>query len=186
MKQVTVMIVVLLLATVGSMAQVKGLTLFRDTRETPPPAIYLAYQPWDHGLGLRGDYHFNHWAGIYGSATYGQWNLYKKSGLGQHMKLTAGVFIPYKDYAGGQFDWSVGLNYHKVWGTVEESEVFKDDPQFHNPWSFELGLTCKLERFAIGVRTDILRWEPCIDVGIPIKEKQSPYRKCSRKRPKRR
>jgi hypothetical protein len=176
MKKTTLIIVVLLSATVGSMAQD-----YRAFRERPSHAIYLAYQPWDHGLGIRGDYHINYWAGVYGSASYGEWGLYKMSGLGQHMKLTAGILIPYKDYAGGQFDWTVGINYHKVWGEIVESEVFKDDPQFHNPWSFELGFTCKLERFTIGCRTDILRWEPCIDVGIPIHFKEKQYKPKKRK-----
>lgn len=140
-------------------------------REKPLPAVYIAYQPWDHGVGLRGDYHLTHWAGFYGSASYGQWNLYRKSGLDKHVKLTAGILIPYKDWNGNQHDFTIGANYHWVSGEVEESEIFKDDPQFHKPWSFELGLTIKFPRFALGMRTDVLRWEPCIDVGIPIGRK---------------
>lgn len=163
-KIITTITIVLLCSSAGLLAQ----SYDRAFRETPSPTIYLAYQPWDHGLGLRSDYHINHWAGVYGSASYGQWGLYQQSGLGQHVKLTAGILIPYKDYAGGQFDFSLGLNYHKVWGEVVENEIFKDDPVFHKNWSFELGLTCKLKRFALGVRTDILRWEPCVDIGIPL------------------
>lgn len=150
-------------------------------REKPAPAIYLAYQPWDHGLGIRGDYHINYWAGVYGSASYGQWGLYKGSGLDQHVKLTAGILIPWKDWSGNQHDWTVGLNRHWVSGHIEESEIYKDDPVFHQPWSFELGLTIKFQRFALGMRTDILRWEPCIDVGIPLTWGNS-YQKHKRRR----
>ena len=137
-------------------------------REKPPNALYLSYQPWDHGLGIRGDYHLNHWVGVYGSGSYGQWGLYKSSGLDQHVKLTAGILIPWKDWRGNQYDWSVGLNHHWVSGQVVESKIFEDDPVFHQPWSFEVGFTVKMKRFALGMRTDILRWEPCIDVGIPL------------------
>lgn len=167
MKTTAVMIVVLLLATVGSMAQ------YHDAfREKPPGAIYLAYQPTDHGLGIRGDYHFNHWAGAYGSASYGEWRLYKWSGLGQHVKLTTGILIPYKDWMGNQHDFSLGLNYHWVSGDVVESEIYKADKAFDSPWSFEIGLTIKMKRFALGMRTDILRWEPCVDVGIPLRQRR--------------
>jgi hypothetical protein len=156
-------IVILTSLSIGSMAQ------YHDAfREKPPPAIYLAYQPTDHGLGIRGDYHIHYLVGVYGSASYGEWRLYKWSGLGQHVKLTTGILIPYKDWMGNQHDFSLGLNYHWISGEVVESEIYKDDPQFHNPWSFEIGLTIKMKRFALGMRTDILRWEPCIDVGIPL------------------
>lgn len=131
-------------------------------RETPSPAIYLAFQPADCGLGIRGDYHLNHWAGVYGSVSYGQWGLYKWSGLGSHVKLTTGILIPWKDWAGNQYDWSVGLNHHLVSGDIISNEIF------HQPWSFEVGLTAKMRGFALGLRTDIPRWEPCIDVGIPL------------------
>ena len=141
-------------------------------RETPPNALYLAYQPTDHGLGLRYDQHFNSWAGMYGSASYGQWHLYKMSELGKHVKLTLGALIPYKDWMGNQHDFSIGLNYHWVDGTILENEIFHADPAFDSPWSFELGLTIKMRRVTLGMRTDILRWEPCIDLGIPLRSKR--------------
>jgi hypothetical protein len=149
------------------------IALTAQFREKPHNAVYLSYQPWDHGLGIRGDVHLNHRAGIYGSASYGKWGFYQQSGLGDHIKLTSGILIPYKDWIGNQYDFSLGLNYHWVSGLVIENEVFKDDPLFHKPWSFEIGLTIKMSRFALGVRTDILRWEPCIDIGIPIGRRNS-------------
>jgi hypothetical protein len=154
-----VVIIILALAPIICMGQF---------RERPPSAFYLSYQPTDNGTGARFDYHFNHWAGLYSSASYGSMGLYHLSGLGQHVKASMGILIPYKDYMGNQFDWSVGLNYHWVSGEVEPSCIFEDNPQFHKPWSFELGLVMKMRRVCIGMRTDILRWEPCIDVGIPL------------------
>ena len=145
-------------------------------RDKPPSAIYISYQPTDHGLGIRGDYHINYWAGVYSSASYGQWRLYKWSGLDQHVKLTAGALIPYKDWMGNQHDFSLGLNYHWVSGEIAESEIYKNDKAFDRPWSFELGLTIKYPRFALAVRTDILRWEPCVDIGIPLNFKDKPYK----------
>lgn len=162
----TFLILFALLLSVESTAQYN-----EPFREKPPGAIYLAYQPTDHGLGIRGDYHINYWTGVYGSASYGQWRLYKWSGLGQHVKLTTGILIPYKDWMDNQHDFSLGLNYHWVSDEVEPSEIYKNDPAFNKPWSFEIGLTIKMKRFALGMRTDILRWEPCIDVGIPIRKK---------------
>jgi len=159
MKTIGILVGILLCITMESIAQF---------REKPLPAIYITYQPIDHGIGLRGDYHINYWAGVYGSASYGEWRLYKWSGLGQHVKLTFGTLIPYKDWMGNQHDFSLGLNYHWVSGEVIESELFKDANIFRNPWSFELGLTIKMKRVTLGIRTDILRWEPCIDIGIPI------------------
>jgi len=163
MKYTIITLAILLLATIGSTAQ------YHDNfRDKPPAAIYIAYQPTDHGLGLRGDYHINHWAGVYGSASYGQWRLYKWSGLDKHIKATLGVLIPIKDWMGNQHDVSVGLNHHWVSGEIVDSELFHNDKAFDNPWSFELGLTIKYPRFAIAIRTDILRWEPGIDIGIPL------------------
>jgi hypothetical protein len=159
MKTLTILFIVLLSFTMESIGQ---------KRKTPPNALYLAYQPADHGLGIRGDYHINHWAGVYGSGSYGQWRMYKRSGLGQHIKLTLGALIPYRDDRGNQHDFTLGLNYHWVSGQIVGSEIYKDDPIFHNPWSFEIGFTIKLPRIALGIRTDMLRWEPCIDVGIPL------------------
>lgn len=155
---------VLLLVTVAMTAQI---------REKPLNAVYLSYQPWDHGIGIRGDYHITTWAGVYGSGSYGQWGLYKGSGLNQHVKLTTGILIPYEDGGGNEFDFTLGLNYHWVSGQVVESEIYIDDPIFQQPWSFEIGVSIKLRRFALGMRTDILRWEPCIDVGIPINFKKN-------------
>lgn len=156
---------------------IESIAQYPDTfRDKPPAAIYLAYQPTDHGLGLRGDYHINHWAGVYGSASYGQWRLYKWSGLDQHVKATLGVLIPYKDWGYNQHDFSLGLNYHWVSGEVVDSEIYKNDKAFERPWSFEIGLTVKYPRFALAFRTDILRWEPCIDIGIPLNFKER-YRK---------
>lgn len=161
----------ILLILLLCLSTVIGYGQYKNVREKPPAAIYLAYQPWDHGLGIRGDYHINHWAGMYGSASYGQWGLYADSGLGKHVKLTYGALIPYKDWAGNQHDFNIGLNYHWVSDEIIESEIYHADKVFDNPWSFELGLTIKMRRFALGMRTDILRWEPCIDVGIPLSPK---------------
>ena len=69
-------------------------------REKPSPVLYLAYQPWDHGLGIREDIHFTNWFGMYGSASYGTLGLYKYAGLKDHFKATIGFLIPLEDYRG--------------------------------------------------------------------------------------
>jgi hypothetical protein len=138
-------------------------------REKPYNALYLSFQPADLGFGIRGDVHFNYWLGAYGSASYGQWRLYKDSGLDQHVKITLGPLIPFTDWMGNQHDFTIGLNYHHTSGEITDFINFKEDGIFHQPWSFELGLTIKYQKFALGFRTDILRWEPCFEIGIPIK-----------------
>ena len=43
---------------------VEGVSQYNEPfRERPSSAIYIAFQPTDLGVGLRGDYHINHWAG---------------------------------------------------------------------------------------------------------------------------
>jgi len=130
-------------------------------------AIYLSHQPWDHGIGIRGDYHF--WVtGVYGSVSYGTLGLYKQANLKDHFKGTLGLLLPGWDSNGNQFDFSAGLNYHKVTKSGPTPIGFATDGAILKHWSFELGLSVKLKRLAVGVRTDMLRWEPCIDIGIPI------------------
>jgi len=124
-------------------------------------AIYVSHQPVDFGVGVRGDYYING-LGLYSSVSYGNWGIYKEYDIKHHVKLTTGVLVPLPDYNGGTFDITAGLNYHLL-GSSENPNL---NPHIFNPWSFELGFTCKLRRFAIGVRTDVLRWEPCVDVGF--------------------
>ena len=123
--------------------------------------IYVSHQPVDFGLGVRGDYHING-MGLYSSVSYGNWGIYKEYDIKHHVKLTTGVLVPLPEYNGGTFDITAGLNYH----LLQSSEHPSLNPKIFTPWSFELGLTSKLGRFAIGVRTDVLRWEPCVDVGF--------------------
>jgi len=172
------LIIILLLSfSVEGMGQPFGFD-----RERPPSAIYVAYQPWDHGVGLRYDQHF--WKiGAYTSASYGNWGMYKDAGLADHVKLTAGVLVPLSDWNDHQHDISIGVNRHFVSQfEVEDPYNNYDGDNIANiPWSFELGLTLKAQRFTLAVRTDILRWEPCIDVGIPLNFKKR-YREFYQKR----
>jgi len=142
---------------------------FGFDRDKPSNALYLAYQPWDHGIGLRYDHHV--WKmGLYSSATYGSWGLYKQSGLTNHVKLSAGILIPLADYIGYQYDISLAANRHFVdYEWIDDyAGVYNYDKIASRPWSFEIGLTIKMRRFTLGCRTDILHWEPCIDIGIPL------------------
>lgn len=130
-------------------------------------AIYLSFQPADFGLGVRCDYYIQR-LGIYNSLTYGNGGLYKANQIKHHTKITIGILVPLPDYHGATFDITTGLNYHALGSIIlNDSHV---SPQIFNPWSFEIGLTTKWRRFSIGARTDILRWEPCIDFGIKFKK----------------
>jgi hypothetical protein len=137
-------------------------------------ALYAAFQPTDLGFGIRADYRVCD-LGVYSSVSYGDGRLYRYHDIRRHTKLSTGVFVPLPDYNGDQFNFTVALNYHFVGdATINNSHL---NPKIFNPWSFELGLTVyafswmpynkqqNKEGIAIGVRTDILRWEPCIDIG---------------------
>ena len=139
-------------------------------------ALYLAYQPADHGLGLRTDYQIGN-IGFYNSLTYGKWGLYRLMGIAPHSKLTFGLRIPLRQTQKDcRYNISAGVNYHNLQSTARENPQV--DPRIFNPWSFELGTSLYLGRFAIAVRTDILRWEPCVDIGYFIKgQKQNSYQK---------
>lgn len=159
---IAILVVVLMSITIEGVSQIY---------EKPLNAIYLSYQPIDHGLGIRGDYHF--WkAGIYGSASYGRWGLYKHASLKNHIKLTVGILVPLKRYLPNQFDISIGLNHHHVEKIISPDAVYWASGIIYYPWSYEIGLTTKLKRITVGVRTDIMRWEPCIDIGIPIRSRE--------------
>jgi hypothetical protein len=133
-------------------------------KDKQPNALYISFQPTDLGLGLRYDYSF-HALGIYGSVSYGNWNDFKRYDIQHHIKYTVGISLPMPDYMGWHYAFNAGLNYH-TFGNIPDRSL---NPLFINPWSFELGLSVKMEHFAIAVRTDILGWLPCVDIGIPLK-----------------
>ena len=130
-----------------------------------PSALYVALQPVDFGVGVRGDYYING-LGLYSSVSYGNWGLYRQYDIKHHTKFTTGVLLPLPDYEGNKFDITAGLNYHLLGSVMLDGSPL--NPNIFNPWSFELGVTVKLKRFALGVRTDILRWEPCVDIGFKL------------------
>ncbi len=127
------------------------------------PALYISHQPVDFGVGVRGDYYIKSF-GLYNSVSYSDWGLYRQNNLRHHVKLSMGVLMPLDDYNGAKFDVMAGLNYHHMRYTKLEDSFINH--KILNPWSFELGLTVKMQKFALGVRTDILRWEPCVDFGL--------------------
>lgn len=134
-------------------------------------SIYLATQPVDFGIGQRIDIGFKNDAlQLYESLTYGDWGLYKQNGLRHHLKASIGIMAPiYQRYNQtvlnhNEFFVTGAVNYHHLGKATINNEIV--DPRIFNPWSFEIGITgYTWSRFAIGVRTDILRWEPCIDFG---------------------
>ncbi len=136
-----------------------------QTAERPQNAIFLAVQPTDYGLGVRGDYHAKD-LGLYSSVSYGSQGLYKINDIKHHTKFTTGLLIPLKDSSLYKCDFSFGINYHFLGSDMAlDSQL---NPTIYNHWSFELGFAVKFKIIAIAVTTDILRWEPCIYFGIPL------------------
>lgn len=126
------------------------------------PALYISFQPADFGVGIRVDYRVKR-LGLYNSISYGNWGIYKKYDVRHHTKFTIGVLIPIRDYHTWKYNFTAGINYHLLGSAIMDN--IPVDPKIFNPWSFELGLSVyTTRRFALGVRTDILRWEPCVDL----------------------
>ena len=142
---------------------------FGQINEKQLPVAYIAYQPFDYGIGLRGDYYFNNWIGTYGSATWGTLGLYKSAGLKNHIKMTLGILIPVESEKSSILNVSIGGNYHhiqKIDGF--DPENYWASSAIYEPFSFEIGISAKFKKFVIAFRTDVLRWEPCVDIGIPF------------------
>ena len=158
--------IVILFSIFSPKCQAQCLTDYKQ----PVTSIYLAYQPADHGLGLRVDYlrigKFN----LYSSASYGTSGIYKQYGLKSHMKLTQGIMYRIPDYNGSRFFVTAGINYHDIFGTYPT--IYSVDPLIYDNWSYELGVSLKIKWFALGLRTDINRWEPCVDLGYNFKYKK--------------
>jgi hypothetical protein len=128
-------------------------------------AVYLAVQPSDYGLGIRGDYYMKY-LGLYSSLSHGNGGLYKKYDIKHHTKFTTGLLIPLMDSSLFKCDFTCGVNYHLLGSVMAPGSPL--NPTIYKPWSFELGVAVKFKRIAIAVATDILRWEPCIYIGIPL------------------
>lgn len=134
-------------------------------------AVYIATQPVDFGIGQRIDIGFKNDAlQLYESLTYGDWGLYKQNGLRHHLKASVGIMAPIYQRCQqtvlnhNEFFLTAAINYHHLGEASINNEIV--DPGIFNPWSFEIGITgYTWSRFAIAVRTDILRWEPCVDFG---------------------
>ena len=142
-----------------------------QTLKNKDVVLYGSYQPTDIGFGLRVDYPISYLR-LYNSISYGDAGYYKINRLRQHTKITTGVFIPILNTdKWDKFYFTAGINYHSLSrSTINNMESIIEDthlnPKIFYPWSFELGVTAySWHNFAISYRTDILRWEPCLDIG---------------------
>ena len=134
-------------------------------------AVYIATQPVDFGIGQRIDIGFkNNAIQLYESLSYGNWGLYKNNKIKHHFKASLGIMAPFATQSiqatlnHSRFFVTTAINYHWLSEAYVDNELV--DPRIFNPWSFELGITgYTWKHFSLGVRTDILRWEPCIDFG---------------------
>jgi len=150
---------------IGAIIIIIILALSICTRMNGQTTIYGAFQPIDYGVGIRADVNR-----VYASVSYGNNGLYKQAFIQNHTKVTMGALIPLKDYHNNKYDISLGINYHSM--VVTKKDEVWVNPKIYNPWSFELGITTKLRSIAFAVATDILRWEPCVFIGIPLKHKR--------------
>lgn len=121
--------------------------------------VYLTYQPQDNGVGIRFD-HIGEKAnkGIYASISRG--NYYFDGGyIKNHIKVAMG----------GLFYWPetrnyliAGMTYHK-YGKRKLTPLINE--KVFEPLSIEIGSAVTLGRIIVSCRTDIIKWEPSIDIG---------------------
>lgn len=118
-------------------------------------AVYLSAQPADLGIGIRADLGY-----VYGSFSYGNWGVYKRTYIHNHTKVTVGGIIPLKQKNEYKYEFTVGVNYHKA--------DYPDNIRkaLSSTLSAEGGFAIYIRGICIGARTDIRRWEPCIDIGL--------------------
>lgn len=145
-----------------------GIFVFYALNGQEVKTVYGSFLPADLGIGVRVDVQ-GEGNRYYGSLSYGNWGAYRAYWLRDHVKLTAGYMYPLKERSGYYKYWvNVGLNYHYVRSRFEYDHPCLDT-RIYRPWSFELGMTAKVRKFMIGLRTDILRWEPCVDISTRLK-----------------
>ena len=138
-------------------------TVQLTAQKTSFDAVYISHQPIDFGVGLRLDYHLGS-VGLYNSLSYGDGALYRKFDMRDHYKATMGIRIPMRDYLDNKYGINIGINYHTLGSYVKENISW--DTKLFNPWSFEVGISVYCwGKFALGIRTDVLRYEPCLDLG---------------------
>ena len=118
-------------------------------------AVYLSGQPADLGLGVRADLGY-----AYGSISYGNWGVYDQSYIRNHTKVTIGALVSLKQKNDFKYTLSAGLNYHKAEYPDNINAIMK------RTLSYEAGFAIYIRKIAIAARTDIPRWEPCIDIGL--------------------
>lgn len=147
-------------------------TIVSNAQTTPyKNSLAVSFQPVDLGMGIRYDRYLKD-VGVYASVSYGNWALYKDYNLEDHVKATAGLLIPLKDYLGCNYDFTAGINYHVLHQSNEiiydpaGRRLYELNEKILNPWSFELGMRVGMHRFILAIRTDIIRWEPCVDIGF--------------------
>lgn len=124
--------------------------------------IYGVFQPLDIGVGVRADLQIGD-NEYYTSISYGNGGVYREYWLKDHYKVSAGYMFLLSD-RGSEYDcWLTGgLNFHIV-NNMYEYEHPTLNKIIYSPISFELGTTARINKFLFGVRTDIIRWEPCVD-----------------------
>jgi len=118
-------------------------------------AVYLSVQPADLGVGVRADLGY-----VYGSFSYGNWGVYKQTYIHNHTKVTVGGIIPLKQKDECRYEITAGVNYHKANYPDNIRRSLK------STLSGEGGFAVYIRGISIGARTDVRRWEPCIDFGF--------------------
>jgi hypothetical protein len=118
---------------------------------------YITLAGTDLGVGLRLDKQFNAY-GIYGSVSYGNYELYNGNYINDHYKVSGGMLLLFP--AGGVA--SLGLNYHHY------GDYYLDviNGNVLTPVSFEVGFGRELGRFTPALRLDPLKWEVSLDLGF--------------------
>lgn len=134
-----------------------------------PNTLYLVFQPFNEGVGIRYDRIFNSshkLFGIYGSWTNREFEL--ENGKIKHTnKIVTGVLLysnPYNKNFNLYFGTGVA---HNIYGGLHNDIPTFPESEFGKTFSFELSINAEIKNsINIGIRGDPLKKEISLDTGF--------------------
>jgi hypothetical protein len=121
--------------------------------------ISVCLQPIDLGIGLKYDRQLKH-VGVYVSASDGIYHMLR--GTVHNYRIAAGLSTQLSPSIKSNPFISLGFVYHRYFRL---DQLLNIEKKTWKQYSFEFGISNKIERFNIGVRYDPIRNESSIDFG---------------------
>lgn len=143
--------------------------ILNSQRLSDPNTIYLTFQPFNHGAGIRYDRMINSFHGLFG--IYGSWTNRKfelENGRNKYTnKIVTGVLL-YTKSSNKNFNmyFGTGISHNIYDGLYNDIPTFPES-EFSKMWSFELSINAKImNTINVGIRGDPLKKEISFDTGF--------------------